>query len=905
MNKNKKQRLLDISNVAVKILLLVLLVFNAFVFIYYGFINRGEVIPKEKVQFMKDWSVQEGENSEITISATLPQNITDNEYLYFDTRRDVTVFINGELRKDFIEKRDVNMPGGVFRRFYVMVPLKREDSGSDIIIVRHSVADIDREVPEIFIGTPSASFDYLFDKMGHMFVLSFIVLIFSFVSFVVSIVLRLMFRTKIDMMYGALSIFVIAAWLITDSMLFPFVFGVYHVNGMISFMLCLTIPLPLIEYLTSIQRERYSRIMSIIMIVSIINAIIWPLLHFTGIVPYYNMIDAANAVLVFLAIAGLAVLIIDAVRGNTVSYHYTFIGFIGFLVGCLIELTCVILEVSFVKEYIFMVAGLAFLLTFIVIQQVHDLRMINKEKQHAIDISEAKTRFLASMSHEIRTPINAILGMNEMILRENNDKAVEEYSRNIKTSGNMLLMLVNDVLDFTKIESGKMEIKDADFLMSDMLYDVISLINERVEEKNLELKVEIGEDVPDKLISDEFRIRQILINLLNNAVKYTEKGSVTLKVGGNNLDDKFSLNLLVKDTGKGIRKEDQEFLFDAFSRADVKTNANIEGTGLGLAIVKSIVDSMNGEVGVESEYGSGSEFWVKLPVRFEEGEILEKDFMEKKVEQTAVTPSSSFAAPDAKILAVDDNQSNLTIVKLFLKRNGIVPDLCSSGEKAIELCKEKKYDLILMDHMMPEPDGIEALHIIRKDEASVNKETKIIVLTANAVAGSRKMYLEEGFDEYLTKPIDSSVLEDMVKNMLPKEKVIESSAEVLSENTGTLKNRLSTIEGLDYDEALSYCGGEEEMLLEIIGDIAREWPERSERMRKSLEEKDIKAYKIDAHSIKSSMATIGLKEFSERAKKHEFAARDNDIAFIYGEADSFINEYIEICKKLGERSSSL
>ncbi len=905
MKNNKKQRLSDICNAAVKILLLALLVFNAFVFIYYGFINKGDVIPKEKVRLMKDWDEQEGENNEITIFSTLPQNITDNEYLYFDTRRDVTVYINGELRKDFIENRDVNMPGGVFRRFYVMVPLKREDSGSEIMIVRHSVADIDREVPEIFIGTPSASFDYLFDKMGHMFVLSFIVLIFSFVSFIVSIVLRLMFRTKIDMMYGALSIFVIAAWLITDSMLFPFVFGVYHVNGLISFMLCLTIPLPLIEYLTSIQRGRYGKSMSIIMIVSIINAIIWPLLHFTGIVPYYNMIDLANAVLVFLAIAGLAVLIIDAVRGNTVSYHYTFIGFIGFLVGCLIELTCVILEVSFVKEYIFMVAGLAFLLTFIVIQQVHDLRMINKEKQHAIDISEAKTRFLASMSHEIRTPINAILGMNEMILRENNDKVVEEYSRNIKTSGNMLLMLVNDVLDFTKIESGKMEIKDSDFLMSDMLYDVISLINERVEEKNLELKVEIGEDVPNKLISDEFRIRQIIINLLNNAVKYTEKGSVTLRVDGESLDDKYRLSLLVKDTGKGIRKEDQEFLFDAFSRADVKTNANIEGTGLGLAIVKSIVDSMNGEVGVESEYGSGSEFWVKLPVRFEEGEILEKDFMEKKVEQTAVTPSSSFAAPDAKILAVDDNQSNLTIVKLFLKRNGIVPDLCSSGEKAIELCKEKKYDLILMDHMMPEPDGIEALHIIRKDEASVNKKTKIIVLTANAVAGSRKMYLEEGFDEYLTKPIDSNVLEELVKNMLPQEKVIVSSAEVLSEDTGTLKNRLSSIEGLDYDEALSYCGGEEEMLLEIIGDIAREWPERSERMRKSLEEKDIKAYKIDAHSIKSSMATIGLKEFSERAKKHEFAARDNDIAFIYGEADSFINEYIEICKKLGERSSSL
>ena len=307
---------------------------------------------------------------------------------------------------------------------------------------------------------------------------------------------------------------------------------------------------------------------------------------------------------------------------------------------------------------LFMVVGLAFLLTFIVIQQVHDLRMMNMEKQHAIDISEAKTRFLASMSHEIRTPINAILGMNEMILRENNDKTIDEYSRSIKTSGKMLLMLVNDVLDFTKIESGKLEIKESEFLMSEMLYDVISLIKERAEEKSLELRFEIFEEVPEELISDEFRIRQILVNLMNNAVKYTETGTITLKIGGNYTDAGYELKLIVKDTGKGIREEEQEHLFEAFSRADVKANASIEGTGLGLAIVKSIVDSMNGSYGVESEYGIGSEFWVKLPVKYKSREALKSDFMERRNEHTTEDNSYSFMAPDAKILAVPGLEAN-------------------------------------------------------------------------------------------------------------------------------------------------------------------------------------------------------------------------------------------------------
>ncbi len=904
MDSSNEQRLYNASMKTVKIVLFVMLIFCAFVFIYYGLINRSDVIERESIRQVKDWAVKEEKSGDQLLTTTLPQDVVDNEYLYFDTRKDASVYINGELRKDFIEERDVNIPGAPYKRFYMSVPLKESDSGAEITVVRHAVEDVDKETPDFFIGTRTGTLFHFVKTDGLLFVLSFIILIFSFVAFVVSIVLSLMYKQKIDMLYGALGIFTIAAWLITDSFLFPYVFGVNHVNGILSFMFCSMIPLGLVIYLSSLQKGKYKKFVSFLMIVAAINAVGFPILHFTGILPFYRVLNLANGVLVFLAVSGIGILVVDVIRRNTSEYKYTCIGFMGFLIGCLIELMDVILEIEAIKVSIPIVIGLGFLLTFIVIQQVHDLRKINMEKQRAIDISEAKTRFLASMSHEIRTPINAILGMNEMILRENKDRDVEEYSRSIKTSGKMLLMLVNDVLDFTKIESGKLEIRESEFLMSDMLYDVTQLIRERADEKQLALSVEVTGEVPNVVISDEFRIRQIIVNLMNNAVKYTETGTITLAVGGSYNAENYELSLRVKDTGKGIRPEEQEHLFEAFSRADVKSNANIEGTGLGLAIVKSIVDSMGGEVGVESEYGVGSEFWVKLPVKYNSGELLGNDFMNHRPESAAVAVACSFTAPDAKILAVDDNQSNLTIVKLFLKRNGIVPDLCSTGTHALRLCKEKKYDLILMDHMMPEPDGIETLHMIREDADSLNKDTKAVVLTANAVAGSRQMYMNEGFDDYLTKPLDAGVLEETVKKMLPQEKVKETGAsddiDIASETTISGKEGLASIEGLDYKLALSYCADEEDLLMEIVGDVSKEGPDRAERMREFLAAEDYAAYKIEAHSIKGTMLTIGLKDFSERAKRHEFAARDNDTEFIKQDADAFIDKYLEICKQLGE-----
>lgn len=530
--------------------------------------------------------------------------------------------------------------------------------------------------------------------------------------------------------------------------------------------------------------------------------------------------------------------------------------------------------------------------------------------QEALELSEAKSNFLASMSHEIRTPINAILGMNEMILRENTDPEIGDYAESVKNSGQMLLMLVNDVLDFSKIEAGKMEIHETEFTLSMLLHNIMPMLRERAGEKCLLLKVTVSGQVPDGLVSDEFRIRQVMINLLNNAIKYTDKGSVELILKGEyTQDDKYNLVMSIKDTGRGISEEAQNHLFEAFSRADLKANRSIEGTGLGLAIVKRILDSMGGEISVNSKLGEGSEFIVMLPVRVYDKTPLQEDYEKQVKTVVADTDDNDYTAPDARILAVDDNAANLRIVSLFLKRVGIAPELCSSGTEAVRLCKEKHYDLLLLDHRMPDPDGIRTLEIIRNDDSSQNKDTPAVVLTANAIAGSDKIYSDAGFADYLTKPLDSSLLEKTVKKHLPADKILPVQDDVIvfrattsdkKERTApaSLRKKLEGIEGLDYDAALKLAGGYEDLLAETVSIIVSECDDKTENMRRCIASEDWKGYGLVAHSIKGLMASVGLKELSDRARKHENAAEDLDAKFIRSDCEGFIEAYRDVCAKL-------
>ncbi|MBO4883116.1 MAG: response regulator [Lachnospiraceae bacterium] len=837
------------------------------------------------------------------MDSVLPENISDDSWLFCSISREVEIYIDGEFRKDFNERRDIIIPGGVVKRFYFLVPIDSADSGKDIHIVMHGTSRQGVIYRDVHVSSGLGLVSFMIHNFSRSLILSEILLLFSFVTVIAGIAMRVLYKQRIEMLYGAVGVFVISAWTVSDSLLWPFIYRHYHIDGVFNYFMSLLMPFGLALYLNGLQHGRYKKIMAAGIILSVLDAIVWPVLHFANIFSFPNALIYINIILGVLTVVVLGVLIVDIFRGYAIEYLFTAIGFIGFLICCIVELI-LIHSVVMLEDADPMLIGLAILLTLTVAQQMHDLRRNREERQRVMEMSEAKTRFLASMSHEIRTPINAILGMNEMILRENNDPVIDEYARSAKTSGKMLLMLVNDVLDFSKIEAGKMVITNAEYKLSSLLRDIYPMLKERADEKKLFLSASILCDVPNGQISDEFRIRQILINLVNNAIKYTDAGFVALEIGGKyNQAGGFDLRFNVKDTGRGIREEDRKTLFDAFARADMKKNRNIEGTGLGLSIVKSIVDSMNGKIYVTSTYGEGSEFSVIIPVGVYDKKPLKQDFMDDKEVSVRKTDKCDFVAPDANILAVDDNNSNLKIVTLFLKRTGIVPDTCDGGIKMLEMCRKKKYDLILLDHMMPEPDGIEALAMLRKDDTSLNKDTVVVVLTANAVDGSRKMYIDAGFADYLTKPIDSALLEATVKKYLPPEKIApladqSEPDEGEDEELYEIEKKLSKIEGLDVEVAMNHAGYDEVILEEVVSTIASGCDDMIASLRKALEDEDYDSYHRDAHSVKGLMATIGLSSLSERAKKHEFAARDMDTEFIKKDCEGFLEEYRTVCEKL-------
>ncbi|MBO4414940.1 MAG: response regulator [Lachnospiraceae bacterium] len=395
---------------------------------------------------------------------------------------------------------------------------------------------------------------------------------------------------------------------------------------------------------------------------------------------------------------------------------------------------------------------------------------VAKEKADAANI--AKSDFLANMSHEIRTPINAVLGMNEMIIRECDDPNIVRYARDVEGAGKNLLAIINDILDFSKIESGKMELVEAPYRLSVVLNDVVNMTTFKARSKNLELNIQVEKDIPDNLLGDEVRIRRIIVNLLNNAVKYTEHGSVSLDVRHTLYNGDFELVIDVTDTGIGIKSEEMPRLFNRFDRLDLSQNKTIEGTGLGLAITKGLLELMGGNINVVSMYGKGSTFTVTIPQKVVDQEPIGN--WQEKYRETLKEKEDykeEFHAPDARILVVDDTIINLIVVQNLLKQSQMTIDTASSGQEMLDMTKDTKYDVILLDQRMPQMDGTEALHLLRKRVDGVNDDTPVICLTADAISGAKERYISEGFTDYLTKPIEGSELEEMLKVYLPADKI--------------------------------------------------------------------------------------------------------------------------------------
>ena len=436
-----------------------------------------------------------------------------------------------------------------------------------------------------------------------------------------------------------------------------------------------------------------------------------------------------------------------AIAGG-ISDIYTMIFYAGILM---------LLLFAFVSAYLFVVHG-----------EAEESKFLREAKEIADRANHAKSEFLANMSHEIRTPINAILGMNEMISREAATDSVKTYSWNIKRAGESLLSLINDILDFSKIESGKMQLVLGEYRLSTVLNDVVNMVEYRAERKGLDVIINVDEETPDCLIGDEVRIRQIIMNLLTNAVKYTEEGSVTLSVKGEAVSAGILLTLAVKDTGIGIHKEDMENLFSGFQRLDLQRNRNIEGTGLGLTITRRLADMMGGVISVDSRYGEGSVFTVTLPQKVASEEPIGTFIPGVGKRPDGQRYRESFTAPGACVLVVDDNEMNLFVTQSLLKATRMQMELCKSGQECLDRLAKKHFDVVLLDQMMPGLDGIETLRRAKKLEGV--QETPFIAMTANAVSGAREMFLKEGFADYISKPVDGILLERLVRKFLPEDK---------------------------------------------------------------------------------------------------------------------------------------
>ncbi|MBO4844937.1 MAG: response regulator [Lachnospiraceae bacterium] len=576
---------------------------------------------------------------------------------------------------------------------------------------------------------------------------------------------------------------------------------------------------------------------------------------------------------------------------------------------------------SISKEFLMIIIGNIVLFLFVMIILIFTVSVILKRtrkerdererllilSERAMAASEAKSSFLSSMSHEIRTPINAVLGMNEMILRETHNGNILEYATNIQNAGKTLLYLINSILDFSKIEEGKMEIVPVRYDTVSLINNIVATVTERARSKKLDLILDIDKNLPSEMFGDDVRISQVIMNILTNAVKYTEQGYVKFTVRKEKSEgDRIELFVSVEDTGIGIKKEDLPKLFESFERLDVEKNHSIEGTGLGMSIVVNLLRMMDSKIEVESEYGKGSTFYFTISQQIL-NETPIGDYT-GKTELICNKDTITFRAEKAKILVVDDNEMNLKVAKNLLGLFGITPHVCGSGLEAIECLRKEKFDMILLDHMMPKMDGIETLARI-KEENLIVPETAVIALTANAINGAREQYLEAGFHDYLSKPIEVEQLEEQLRKWLPEDVLKEQEDEILefapeSSDSDTVKihsnDFLDKLEEIKVDtrSGIHYCAGDKDFYFDTLSDYVGSYAERISELNEFFEAKAWNDFEIRIHAVKSASKTIGAAELSEKALKLETAASKLEADYIEENYPSFAEDYAGLTEQI-------
>ena len=841
----------------------------------------------------------------INLYNTVPDIKAKDTGIFFEAyHQHVTVYIDGKLREEYGNKDSVIF-GRVVPRAYMPIYLNPDDSGKTIRIHidKGPYDKISRSVHEMFIGNERQLNRYLLDTYIVDILFGVIFIIIGIIWIIMFTVLYKYFGEYASVFYlGYFAIFM-GGYVLCNSrgrQLFSARIAFCEKAGYI-FLAVLIIPV--LHFIEIRQKHRYKKSNYTMCFLFSLNAIAIFLLDLFKVVDMYKSVISTMALIVIATIYTFYCIFMDLKSGyrddsKAVFWAYSIMGIAG-IIKCIMSILPNDLE-KFSNLILYMGA----FCMMIIMGGSYIFNWISEEKHKREEENASKTKntFLANMSHEIRTPITAILGMDEMILRESQDENIIGYANKIRNSSKILLSLINDILDFSKIESGKMELVNAEYELVPLLSDVVTMIKTNAERKNLEFIVNIDENSPTKLYGDDIRIRQILINILNNAVKYTKQGKVILNIKCNRLrvdsKEKAIFEVHIIDTGVGIKKEDIGKLFEAFGRLDLKYNRSVEGTGLGMSITSHFLGMMESKLEIDSEYGKGSDFHFIL-----EQSVLDPtaigDFKKaySKYESHKDSDTSNFVAPDAKILIVDDNEMNLEVVRGLLKETRVQVTTVDRGQRAIELFKENDFDMAFIDHMMPGMDGIETLKHIRTYEASTlgdkGAKVPIVVLTANAISGAKEMYMEKGFNDYLAKPIVIKDLLSCLKKYLPANLIIPVSSTgekvsdaALTELTQENKEADEFNEyylsryGINIDEGIKFAAGKAGKYKIVLTAYAKFDEPRRHKLIDYIDRKDMDSYAIEVHALKGNARSIGAATLGDIAYEHEKRSKAKDYKYI-------------------------
>ncbi len=809
-----------------------------------------------------------------TFRAIIPEDSYADRYIFIKSaHQNIKIYIDGEEFYSYVFSTKQRVNEKFAPSLWLRISLPEEYSGREMTVEVETLQNDGSPVMNtIFIGESVAVF-YRIIRLSALPVLLASIVLFFGLLLIVYWIANLYSDTHLHgVIYIAFSAIFGGLWLISQSSARQLIFQNILLVRNMEFMSVMMIPVPTILSLDITEEKKdHAAAMEACTLIFVVDILCFLLVFVGGV----NFLDILWIIYCTIGIAGTwAVVSFYRIYKN---YRSLFKTKFRTLVAYAILLISGLLEMSMLStnyQGYFLPFGMMIFFWGMLREQVAAQNRAFDARMRAEAQNSAKSEFLASMSHEIRSPLNAILGMDEMILRESKENNILAYATDINTAGQSLLKIINQILDFSKIEAGRVKLTNEEYDLGDLLQQVISLIRVQAENKGLKLIVDIDKTVPKALIGDSGRIKQMLINLLNNAVKYTEHGSVTLMVYFKDNADASKKNICfeVADTGKGISAENIDKIYERFQRITGNDSGRVEGTGLGLAITKQMVELMEGSITVESTVGKGTVFRMIIPQQVADFEAIgnfEKDNVETpKVEKY----HESFTAESAKILVVDDNEINLRLVESFLKKTKVQLDTAKSGVECIEKVKSNSYDLILLDDLMPEMDGRETLDHLKNDSDLNVKNVPIICFTANAIAGSRDDYMEYGFDDYIAKPVTGDILEKTVSRWLPSDKVEKYSAVAAKGEGGDVKVETES-RLVDYSIGLDYCMNDKSTYIEVLKLFVESAKDRKDKLIEDYKNKDMKGYVVRTHGLKSTALTIGAISLSELCKDLEYAGK--------------------------------